>query len=86
MDNEMKFDPNTGKPIEPKKEAVTSQELQQSTANVGQSEEQFINNTSQVSNEEEPVDKTKAGIKLIIIFFIIMILFIIFVFPLLNKL
>lgn len=105
MDNQLKFDPETGKPIEetatpaaePVQEATanttpeapatpTSQQIQQATANVGQSEEQFMNNTAQVSNEEEVIDKDKKGIKLIVLFFIIMILAIVFLFPMIQNL
>ena len=102
MNDEMKFDPITGKPLntiqtnntEKKEENKTEEkttvphEIQnnvQSIATVDQSNDKFLNNEQNSSNIKNEKLNEKSSYIFIFVIFAIILLAIIFLFPLLNK-
>ena len=102
MNNEMKFDPLTGQPlnnVEPnnteKKEEIkeekktTAPEVQQnniqSVATVEQTDDKFLNNAQSNANVKNEKLNEKSSYVFIFVIFAIILLAIIFLFPLLNK-
>lgn len=102
MNDEMKFDPLTGKPLntvqtsntEKREENKTEEkttvpyEIQnnvQSIATVDQSNDKFLNNEQNSSNIKNEKLNEKSSYIFIFVIFAIILLAIIFLFPLLNK-
>lgn len=102
MNEEMKFDPNTGAPlnatqpnntennveIKTEENTNTLQEQQnniQSIATVDQSNENFLNNTQNNSTTKSEKMNEKSSYIFIFVIFAIILLAIVFLFPLLNK-
>lgn len=85
---EMKFNPETGEPIEQQPISVVQANTQtlQSIPNVEQNETQFINNV-ETSSEVEQKNKKKDDMSAIIIgtIFVIVLMAILFLFPYLKN-
>lgn len=79
MNNEMKFDPNTGEPI-------NNSQLLQSVPNVEQNNTEFINNIEKASKIDNNKSKEKKSSTILIVFiFILLMCAILFLFPYISK-
>lgn len=85
MNNDMKFDPNTGKPIANQDQTVNTQTLQ-SVPNVEQNNTQFIDNIEKANKVDDNKNKEKKSSTILIIFvFILLMAAILFLFPYISK-
>lgn len=96
MNNEPKFDPLTGEPInntdnskqqvyDTLNEQTSIQDNLQSIATVDQSSDQFINNVQTEVKNQTSENKEKTSYAFIIILFVIIFAAIFFLFPLISK-
>lgn len=94
MNNEMNFDPMTGKPINKDKNEVKETQISntnqdqhniQTIATVDQSNDKFLTNEQNNSTKKDNKLDEKSSYLFMIVLFVIILLVIIFVFPLLNK-
>ena len=93
MNNNIKYDPMTGEPIqqsvniqqpETQEQTLVQNEFQ-NIPRVEQSQEEFINNVQSVNTEKKEEKKDKINYTFIIILFIIIFASIFFLFPILDK-